>query len=119
MAAHALVLPFRPFVTGDEMPSATGDDSTGTKAGRPRKHADAAARQRAYRERNAGVVTWRLGAETVDKIKAIAEAGDMPANELANQMLKFALSNRDWRATPMFGTPLPSAVRAAKKGRSE
>lgn len=107
--ATAVVVAFRGFATGDATAPATGNETKHSKGGRPRKHADAAARQRAYRERNAGVVTWRLDENTVKKIVEIAAEVDLPANELANQIIKFGLSNRNWRVEPIFGKVLPNA----------
>lgn len=116
MPAEASAPPLRlvrSFATGDETGIATGDETNGSRGGRPRKHVDAAAKQRAYRANNEGVVTWRLG-DVATKVADIAREADIPANELAHQMLKYALSNRDWRTQPMFGKPLPTAARRAK-----
>lgn len=104
----AVVTLLRTFDTGNETRSIASDEIKGGKGGRPRKHESAAARQAAYRARNEGIVTWRLGSVAAT-VSEIAKAVDLPANELAHQMLKFALANRDWRQQPMFGRALPNA----------
>jgi len=104
----AAVQLLRSFDTGSETSSNTGDETKATRGGRPRKYTTAAERQAAYRARNEGVVTWRL-AEVPAKIAEIAAQVDVSANELAYQMLKFALSNRDWRQQPVFGKMLSNS----------
>ena len=110
----------RDIATGNESRSVTRNETKQAKGGRPRKHADAAARQAAYRVRNAGMlVDWRIDKGTVDLIVEISAAVDISATELANQMLKFALTNRpgQWRRAPMVGTPLPNAQSRKKKNK--
>ena len=107
------VLPLRSINTCSETPSATSDETKCARVGRPRKYTSAAERQAAYRARNDGIVTWRLG-EVPAKIAEIAAQVDLPANELAYQMLKFALANRNWREEQMFGKPLPNAATKVK-----
>lgn len=115
--APALMLQLvRRIGTGDETPSGTGSETQANKGGRPRKHKDAAAKQAAYRARNTGIVTWRLGS-VVDTIAEIAAAVDLPANELAHQMLKYALMNRNWKQEPMFVRALPNAQHREKKNK--
>lgn len=116
-SAHTMRL-IRHIATGDESRFIASNETKRAKGGRPRKHDSAADRQAAYRARNSGIVTWRLG-DVAGKIAEIASSVDLPANELAHQMLKFALSNRDWRQNPMFGRPLPNALaKAARKTES-
>jgi hypothetical protein len=102
------------FATSSETDFATRSEIPAAKVGRPPKHTDKAARQADFRARNA-IVSWRLDPATVDKIKEIALATDLSANELASQMLKFALANRDWRSFPMFGRPLPHASKKERR----
>ena len=110
--ASALTLQLiRDIATGNESRYVARNETKQAKGGRPRKHADAAARQAAYRARNAGMlVNWRIDKGTVDLIVEISRAVDISATELANQMLKYALTNRpgQWRQKPMIGKPLPN-----------
>ena len=117
--ASALTLKLiRDIATGNESRSVTRNETKQAKGGRPRKHADAAARQEAYRQRNAGMlVNWRIDKHTVNQINEFARIADISATELANQMLKMALSNRNWKQTPMFGKPLPNAQHREKKNK--
>jgi len=103
----------RGFVSEDGTPSVLGDEPKGAKGGRPRKYATEAERKAAYRARNK-IVGWRLDPKTVALINEIANEVDISANELANQMLKFAAANRDWHAQPIFGRPLPNAAHKDK-----
>lgn len=117
-ASPSNVWPLHGIDTSSETSFATGDKTKRTKGGRPRKYASAAERQAAHRARNDGIVTWRL-AEVPAKISELARECDIPANELAYQMLKFALSNHDWRAKPIFGKLLPNAAVKAKLGKRD
>jgi len=74
----------------------TDTTTTTTKLGRPAKHADAAARQRAYRASNK-VKTMRLTGKTPAAVAGLAEYFEMSETEVVNQLLKFALTNRDWK----------------------
>lgn len=85
--------------------------------GRPRIHADAAARQAAHRERNA-IADIRLLPETLATIDSIASDLDVSRVELLNSMVNFALLNRNWRQLGLFGKRLPSAVRNRKASAS-
>ena len=101
------------FVTGNETSFVTGNE-TAPKAGRPRKYATDADRLVAYRARNS-VHQIRLESCDWTWVVKTAAAADISAAELINQMIKFAKSNRDWVAQPMFGRPLPSGSAKAKK----
>lgn len=74
--------------------------------GRPRKYANAAEKQAAYRARYA-VVEARLVPETVETLDRIAEALDAPRTEVVNSMINYALLNRNWFTLGLFGKRLP------------
>lgn len=82
---------------------------------RPRKYADDAARQAAYRTRYA-VIQVRLVPETAETLTKLAEYLDVPRTEVANSLLNYALLNRNWIQLGLFGKRLPHAAdkRAAK-----
>jgi hypothetical protein len=62
---------------------------------RPKKYANAAERQAAYRERNV-LIEIRLDAKTADTLTRLAQDFDLPRAELATQVLKHGLLNRNW-----------------------
>ena len=72
------------------------------KRGRPAKHADAAARQKAWREANA-VKTLRLDGKLADTLKTLAEQFDTTETHVANNLMRFALANRNWRGLGIGG----------------
>ena len=74
--------------------------------GRPRAHATPAERQAAFRARYP-VISVRTKAETLQSIDGIAEACDLSRNEVINQLLQFALTNRAWHTAPRFTSLLP------------
>ena len=76
--------------------------------GRPRKYATAAERQAAYRDRYA-TPTIRVLKETDANVQDIARELDVPATEVYNSLINFALLNRNWRALGLFGKMLPRA----------
>lgn len=70
--------------------------------GRPRKYASDAERQAAYRARWARL-SVDIEAQTVETVRKISEATDTAQSEVVNQLLKFALLNRNW----LDGTAFP------------
>lgn len=78
------------------------------RAGRPAKHADAAAKMRAWRDANT-VVTVRLTGKTGASVAKLAAQFEMSQTEVINQMLKFAAANRDWTKLGMTSFPHPDA----------
>lgn len=68
---------------------------------RPRKYATAAERQAAYRARFA-VIETRVKPETAETLERISEETGMVRAELVNQMILFALANRNWYTDPSF-----------------
>lgn len=68
---------------------------------RPRKYANAAERQAAYRARFANV-NVRMAPETAETLERISAATLVPVTELGRQMILFALANRNWYTDPRF-----------------
>jgi hypothetical protein len=83
-------------------PAAAQTDVLPKKRGRPAKHADAAARQKAWREANS-VKTLRLDGKIAPTIASLAEQFDCTETEAVNHLLRFALANRNWRTMGMTG----------------
>lgn len=65
------------------------------KLGRPAKHADAAARQRAWRAANK-VKTVALDGKIAPTVAKLAEVFDVSESHCINNLLRFALANRNW-----------------------
>jgi len=96
---------------------------------RPRKYASDAERQAAYRSRAAEVCV-RLEPKTMATLDSIADEIGFSRNELMQSMVKFGLTNRDWRnegltahkrlpryqENPMATKP-PSAAQLAARAR--
>jgi hypothetical protein len=78
------------------------------KAGRPAKHADAAARQRAYRAANA-VKSIRLDGKLAPTIAKLAEQFETTETHVINNMLRFALVNKNWTQTGIGGWDISDA----------
>lgn len=76
--------------------------------GRPRKYANDAEKQAAFRERYA-TLSVRVEPVTKASIERLAKEQGWPVSEYVNSMLKFALLNRNWQTLGFFGKPLPRA----------
>ena len=99
---------------------------------RPRKYASDAERQAAYRSRAAEVCV-RLEPKTMTTLDSIADEIGFTRNELMQSMVKFGLTNRDWRnegltahkrlpryqENPMATKPPSAAQLAARKKFAE
>lgn len=85
-----------------EVPAAVEAAPVAKKRGRPAKHADAAARQRAWREANT-VKTFRLDGKASATIKSLAEEFDCDETHVLNNLVRFALANRNWRGMGIGG----------------
>ena len=97
---------------------------------RPRKYASDAERQAAYRARAAEVCV-RRDPNTLATLDSIAEEIGFSRNELMQSMVKFGLTNRDWRnegltahkrlpryqENPGMATKPPSAAQLAARAR--
>jgi len=99
---------------------------------RPRKYASDAEKQAAYRSRAAEVCV-RLEPKTMATLDSIADEIGFTRNELMQSMVKFGLTNRDWRnegltahkrlpryqENPMATKPPSAAQLAARKRFAE
>jgi hypothetical protein len=97
---------------------------------RPRKYASDAEKQAAYRSRAAEVCV-RLEPKTMATLDSIADEIGYTRNELMQSMVKFGLTNRDWRnegltahkrlpryqENPDMATKPPSAAQLAARAR--
>lgn len=79
---------------------------------RPKKYADSAARQAAYRARN-NVIEARLSNRTVATLDKLASELDVPRTEVINSLVQFALLNRNWHTLGLFGKRLDRAANDA------
>jgi hypothetical protein len=70
--------------------------------GRPAIHRNAAARQAAYRARKARLDV-AIKPEIADTIGEIAQALDASRNEVVNSLIRFALTNRNWKQLGLYG----------------
>lgn len=75
-------------------------------AGRPKKYASAAERQKAYRNRYV-IVEARVIPETAATLDKLAQLLDVPRTEVLNSMINFALLNHNWHTLGLFGKRLP------------
>ena len=83
-------------------PAAPEAPAPAVKLGRPAKHADAAARQRAWRAAHA-VKTVSLDGKIAPTVKALAEQFDCTESHVMNNLLRFALAKRNWKAMGIGG----------------
>ena len=72
------------------------------KVGRPAKHADAAARQKAWRAANK-VKTVRLDGKLAPTIAELAVIFDTTETHVLNNLCRFALANRNWKGLGIGG----------------
>lgn len=76
--------------------------------GRPRKYANDAEKQAAYRNRWR-VKEFRFEDQTANTIETLAREFDVSESEVANSLIKFALTNRNWHTLGLWGKRLPRA----------
>ena len=94
------------FVTGDITGSGTGDETPGTKGGRPRKYATQAERQAAYRDRNA-VRDARFDPAMWAWLLSVAKAQDVSVANVIHAVLKAGkCARQDWLEAPLGFLPL-------------
>lgn len=84
-----------------------GDNSgneiaVGARVGRPAIHASSAARQRAHRAKLARLDV-AIKPEIADTIAEIADQLDCSRNEVVNSLIRFALTNRNWKQVGLMG----------------
>jgi hypothetical protein len=72
------------------------------KKGRPAKYANAAERQRAWRAANT-VKTLSLDGKVGPTIARLAEQFDCTETHVVNNLLRFALANRNWNTLGIGG----------------
>lgn len=72
------------------------------KLGRPAKHASAAERQKAWRAANS-VKSFRIDGKAAATIEALATQFDCDQTHVANNLIRFALANRNWRGMGIGG----------------
>lgn len=73
------------------------------KVGRPAIYADDAARVRAHRAKLARLDV-AIKPEISETIAQIAGELDCSRNELLNSMIRFALTNRNWKQVGLYGS---------------
>lgn len=71
--------------------------------GRPALHATSAARKRAYREKVTRLDV-AIKPEIAETIADISEQLDCSRNELLNSLIRFALTNRNWKQVGLYGS---------------
>ena len=74
-----------------------------TRKGRPRVHATNAAKVRAHRAKLARLDV-AIKPEIAATIKQISGDLDCSANELLNSLIRFALTNRNWKQVGLYGS---------------
>lgn len=72
------------------------------RVGRPAIHASSAARQRAHRARLARLDV-AIKPEIAETISEIAEQLNCSRNEVVNSLIRFALTNRNWKQVGLMG----------------
>jgi hypothetical protein len=73
------------------------------KLGRPSLHSDEAARVRAHRAKLARL-DITIKPEIADTLTLISSDLDCSRNELVNSLIRFALTNRNWKQVGLYGT---------------
>lgn len=73
-----------------------------TKKGRRAVHPSAAARVRAHRAKLSRL-DIAIKPEIADTIAQISEMLDCSRNELLNSLIRFALTNRNWKQVGLYG----------------
>lgn len=68
--------------------------------GRPRIHASQAERQAAYRATKKAAT---ISAKRAEAIASIAEVLGQPQTEVLDNLLRFALTNRNWKQLGLMG----------------
>jgi hypothetical protein len=84
-------------------PEPPPDFVTASPVGRPKLHASGAARTSAYRRRNVRLDVT-LTPAIADTLASIASDLDCSRNALLASMVRFALTNRNWRQIGLFGS---------------
>lgn len=93
------------------MPLPTDSADFVTGAGRPRIHASDGARLAAYRSRNVRVESY-VSRDTAQTLRSIASDLDCSRTQLLESLIKFALTNRDWRRMGLWGSANVDRIRS-------
>ncbi len=72
------------------------------KRGRPRKYATDAERARAFRDANT-VKSFRIDGKAAATIETLAERFDCDQTHVVNNLIRFALANRNWHGMGIGG----------------
>lgn len=84
------------------------------KRGRPAKHGSAAERQAAWRAANA-VKTLRLDGKVAGSVEKLAAMFEMDQTHVVNNLLRFALANRNWAQMGIGGWDITDKRHASGK----
>jgi hypothetical protein len=84
------------------------------KKGRPAKHGSAAERQKAWRAANA-VKTVRIDGKAAATIERLAEQFDCDQTHVLNNLVRFALANRNWATQGIGGWDISDRRHAGGK----
>jgi len=79
-----------------------GNEIQVRRVGRPAMHASSAARKQAFRAKSYRL-DLSIKAETGAVLVDIAAGLDCSQNELVTNMIRFALTNRNWRLVGLMG----------------
>jgi hypothetical protein len=96
------------------MPELCGPVKPAAKRGRPAKYASEAERQKAWRANNA-VKTLRIDGKAAATIAKLAEMYDCDETHVVNNLLRFALANRNWVQAGVGGWAIKDARFTAGK----
>ena len=80
-----------------------GNEKTLLKRGRPTLHASSAARKSAYRAKFSRL-DLTLKNETAATLSELAGVLDCSQNELVQNLIRFALTNRNWKTVGLMGS---------------
>lgn len=80
-----------------------GNETRISAVGRPARHADAAARKRAYRGKVARLDV-AIKSEIAETIGDIADTLGVSRNEVVNSLIRFGLTNRNWKQVGLYGS---------------
>jgi hypothetical protein len=86
-----------------EAVAAPGVPVATVRTGRPAIHVDSAARVRAHRAKQARLDVL-IKPEIAETLASIAGELDCSKNELLNSLIRFALTNRNWRQLGLMGS---------------
>lgn len=84
------------------------------KRGRPAKYASAAERQAAYRAANT-IKTYRIDGKAAGTVAELAALYECDETHVVNNLLRFALANRNWRAMGIGGWDITDKRHASGK----